>query len=198
MAQKKGKEVMLHVPMEATHDNRLLGPGALTTKMSDKEFFDILEGDFNSVPGAVGINNHMGSLLTTDELSMHRLMNALQRPGTPFFINSKTTDTKLPQEIAKLYGISCTQRDVFLDHDNESGQIINQFKKLVQIAKEKGSALAIAHPHPETIKTLDLLLSNLDYYGVKLVPVSQLVKLRNRGGFQWREFSSHSLTAVKN
>ena len=197
-ASKKGKEVMLHIPMEATKDNHLLGPGALTSDMSKEEFIETLEANFKSVPDAVGVNNHMGSLLTKHELSMHRLMNALQRPGAPFFIDSKTTNTGLPSDTAKLYGIANTRRDVFLDHEQNSESIIKQFRKLTGIAKEKGSALAIAHPHPETIETLDYLLSNINDYGVKLITITEFMKIRDRGSFQWHMSSSPSLTAVKN
>ncbi len=195
---EKGKEVMLHIPMEAIKDNHLLGPGALTSDMSQEEFISTLEDDFRSVPDAVGINNHMGSLLTNHALSMHRLMNALQRPGTPFFIDSRTTNTTLPEDTAKLYGVASTQRDVFLDNEQSSESIINQFRKLVHIAKEKGSALAIAHPHSETIETLDYLLSNIKDYGVKLITITEFMKIRDRGTFTWHTSSSHSLTAVKN
>ena len=197
-AKEKGKEVMLHIPMEATTNNHLLGPGALTSDMSQEEFIETLEANFNSVPGAVGINNHMGSLLTNHELSMHRLMNALQRPDAPFFINSKTVDTTLPGDTAELYGIANTRRDVFLDHEQDSESIINQFRKLVSIAKKRGSALAIAHPHPETIETLDYLLSNIEDYGVKLITITEFMEYRNEGSFQWQMSSSPSLTAVKN
>jgi len=195
---EKGREVMLHLPMESIKDNNLLGPGALTSKMSQEEFMSTLDDDFNSVPNAVGVNNHMGSLLTRDELAMHRLMNALQRPNAPFFINSRTTDTTLPGDVAKLYGIANTSRDVFLDDELDSQSIINEFRKLVSIAKAKGSALAIAHPHPETIETLDYLLSNLKDYGVKLVTITEFMKIRDRGNYLWHTSSSPSLTAVRN
>jgi polysaccharide deacetylase 2 family uncharacterized protein YibQ len=140
----------------------------------------------------------MGSLLTNHELSMHRLMNALQRPNAPFFIDSKTTNTTLPADTAKLYGIANTKRDVFLDHEPEPESIINQFRKLVSIARKKGSALAIAHPHPETIETLDYLLSNIKDYGVKLITITEFMKIRDKGNFKWHMSSSPSLTAARN
>lgn len=198
IASEKGKEVMLHIPMEAIEDNHLLGPGALTTGMSQEEFISTLEEDFKSVPNAVGVNNHMGSLMTNHELSMHRLMNALQRPNAPFFIDSKTTSSSLSGEIAELYGIANTRRDVFLDNDRNSEDITRQFNKLVDLAKKEGSALGIAHPHPETIETLNKLLSNINDYGVKLITITEFMKIRNTGSFEWRTSSSPTLTAVKN
>lgn len=194
----KGKEVMLHIPMEAKKSNHLLGPGALTSDMSQEEFITTINANFESVPQAVGVNNHMGSLLTNHELSMHRLMNALQRPNAPFFVDSKTINTNVPQETAEIYGIASTKRDVFLDHEKGSENIINQFRKLVDIAKRRGSALGIAHPHPETTETLDYLLSNIDHYGVRLITISEFMQYRDKGTFQWQTSSSPSLTAVEN
>ena len=194
----KGKEVMLHIPMEARKDNHLLGPGALTTDMSQEEFIATIEANFASVPDAVGINNHMGSLLTNHELSMHRLMNALQRPNAPFFIDSKTTNTSVPSETAKLYGIANTKRDVFLDHEQGKDYVIKQFAKLVEVAKLNGSALGIAHPHPETTEALDFLLSNLQEHGVKLITISEFMKYRDQGSFQWRTSATPSISAVEN
>ncbi len=200
MAEKvtaKGKEVMLHIPMEATKSNHLLGPGALTSDMSQEEFTATLDADFESVPQAVGVNNHMGSLLTNHELSMHRLMNGLQRPNAPFFVDSKTINTNIPEETAKIYGIASTKRDVFLDHEKGAEHIINQFRKLVDIAKRRGSALGIAHPHPETTETLDYLLSNIEDYGVRLITITEFMKYRDKSAFQWQTPSSSSLTVVK-
>lgn len=195
-AGEKGKEVMLHIPMEAKKDNHLLGPGALTSDMDQEEFNATLEADFKSIPNAVGINNHMGSLLTNHKLSMHRLMNAMQRPSTPFFIDSKTTGSTLPGDVAEIYGIANTQRDVFLDNKKDAQSIRNQFKKLVQMAKKNGSALAIAHPHTETVETLNLLLSDLEGYGVKLITITEFMKYRDSSNFEWQDTSL--VTAVEN
>lgn len=190
-AASKGKEVLLHIPMEATVDNHLLGPGALTSQMTRAEFLETLEENLQSVPHAIGVNNHMGSLLTEHELSMHRLMDALHRQGNLFFIDSKTTDTALPLETARLYGVANTRRDIFLDHEQRPQFIIEQFDKLIHIAREKGSALGIAHPHPETVETLDYLLAHLKDYGVKLITISEFIKLRNREAYLWRVSSYH-------
>ncbi|MFK8068744.1 MAG: divergent polysaccharide deacetylase family protein [Gammaproteobacteria bacterium] len=195
-AREKGKEVMLHIPMEAKKDNHLLGPGALTSNMSKEEFVATIEANFNSVPDAVGINNHMGSLLTNHKLSMHRLMNAMQRPNTPFFVDSKTSGTTLPGDVAEIYGIANTRRDVFLDNEKNAKSIRNQFYKLVKIAKQKGSALAIAHPHKETTQTLKILLADLKSYGVKLISISEFMKYRDEKNYEWKD--SSLLTRVEN
>lgn len=183
---------MLHLPMEGHVRKDLLGPEALTIGMSSLEFVDTLKTNLETVPGALGINNHMGSLLTQHELSMHRLMQTIQQEGDLFFINSKTASTRLPLEIARLYDVPVAQRDVFLDHDQHPKQVVRKFEKLVTIAKEKGSALAICHPYSDTIEVLDYLLSHLQDYGVKLVKISEFMQIREDQEKQkWQVSSSH-------
>lgn len=185
-AQEKGKEILLHLPMEGYDRKDLLGPEALTVDMTSVEFAQVLKANLKDLPSAIGINNHMGSLLTQHELSMHRLMQNLQQEGDLFFINSKTSSTRLPLDIAKLYDVPSTQRDVFLDHDKHPKSIVAKFEKLVAIAKRNGSALAICHPYPDTIEALDYLLSHLPDYGVELIKVSEFMKYRTGEKPQWQ------------
>lgn len=189
-AAENNKEVILHVPMEAQSDNHLLGPGALRKKMTRREFLETLDLNFQSVPNAIGLNNHMGSELTRHELSMHRLMDALKTRGNVFFIDSGTTGSPLPTETAKLYGITSTRRDVFLDHEQSEHFVKKQFQKLIRLAKKQGSALGIGHPHPVTVETLQTILPNLADYGVRLVSISEFMQIRSQELPFWHASSS--------
>jgi len=62
LAHQKGKEVLLHMPMQAMEEdkNKFLGPGALTLQMTYEEFIRTLDNSLRSVPHAIGLNNHMG------------------------------------------------------------------------------------------------------------------------------------------
>ena len=53
-------------------------------------------------------------------------------------------------------------------------EIRKQFKRLVKIARAKGSALGIAHPRKDSLQVLREELSRLADYGVQLVPASEL------------------------
>src|SRR3569832_539208 len=92
IAHKHDKEVMLHLPMEAS-DGAAAGPGAVTLAMNKQEFQRTHESDLASLPHVVGINNHMGSLLTSDTDHMRWLMQAMRRRGDLFFVDRRTTDT---------------------------------------------------------------------------------------------------------
>src|SRR3569623_3547833 len=95
---------MLHLPMEAS-DGAAAGPGAVTLAMDEQEFLRTLESDLASLPHVVGINNHMGSLLTSDTDHMRWLMQAMRRRGELFFVDSRTTVATDAQRVEEEQGV---------------------------------------------------------------------------------------------
>lgn len=172
-AVQNGKEVLLHAPMENTHD-RPLGPGALTRGLDHDRFAQVLRGDLDAVPQAVGLNNHMGSLLTTLAPQMNWVMDELKRRGL-FFLDSRTTADSLAWRVARDRGIPHLERDVFLDHEQTTAFVHRQFLRTVRIALKEGTAVAIGHPHPVTVDYLREALPVLDELGIRLVTASALL-----------------------
>ncbi|WP_426359530.1 divergent polysaccharide deacetylase family protein [Pseudocolwellia sp. HL-MZ19] len=169
---EKHHEIMLHIPMEA-ENGKFLGPGGLTSNMDEISIREKLNDAFTEVPFAIGINNHMGSLLTTRPQSMLWVMQFLKEKDV-VFVDSITSSKSQASAIAKQLGIPALERDIFLDNKLEHKYIAKQFALLIERAKEHKMAIAIAHPHPETIHALLKLLPLLDQQSVELVPVSQL------------------------
>lgn len=184
-AHKLNREVMLHQPMEALHNNKL-GPGALTLDMSRHQFISQLQSNLDSVPHVVGVNNHMGSLLTQHPGQMRWLMKELGERSDLYFVDSYTTTTSLGQKIARENWIPTIRRDVFLDSEREPGKIRKHFQRLINKAKKNGFALAIGHPYPETMAILEEELPKLARQGIKLLPVSRLVAKRSHRMKTWR------------
>ncbi len=171
-----GKDVMLHAPMQNTHD-RPLGPGALTTDLSQDDFIRVLSEDLDTVPYVQGLNNHMGSLLTTLEPQMQWVMTLARQRGL-FFIDSRTTADSIAWEVAQQQGLPSLQRDVFLDHEQTIEFVHQQFMRTIAIARRHGSAVAIGHPYPVTVDYLRLALPLLDEQGIRLVTASALLMER--------------------
>ena len=90
LAAKKNKEILLHQPMQAMEKNEYLGPGALTLNMSQEEFLQTLNININAVQNLIGINNHMGSLLTRHPGHMQWLMETMKANGQ-FYVDSLNT-----------------------------------------------------------------------------------------------------------
>ncbi len=197
-AHAMNKEVMLHLPM-AAEQNRALGPGGLIPGMSRAEFTRQIQADVAAVPYIRGINNHMGSLLTRDSRLMNWFMQSMAQRGNLFFVDSRTTaeSTALTQAIRN--GIASVGRDIFLDHEIEPVAIQHQWHRMLQLAYETGSAVAIGHPYPETMAFLAEQLPTLEQQGIRLIPVSHLIQLRaQRRHTKWQLSSSHWPKVAKN
>lgn len=184
-AHRRGKEVMLHLPM-ATVEGRPLDRGGLTLDMTEAELITTLAADLARVPHAVGVNNHMGSLLTRHPGHMLWLMRELRRREGLFFVDSRTTRHTVAQLLAFENAIPSVSRDVFLDDEPTAEGVTREFRRLLGLARRNGSALAIGHPHPATLDLLERELPRLAGQGVKLVPIARLVERRHEREHLWR------------
>ena len=173
MAHAKGKQILVHLPMEAEHHRRL-GPNGLLLNMPESDYKAMVYNALQSVPYAVGMNNHMGSLLTQHQQPMQWLMHILLEHKF-FFLDSRTTAKTVAQQTASSMGVKTFRRDVFLDNSRKQEDIQKQFEQLIILAKRKGYATGIAHPYPETISVLSQQLPALEEKGVKLVFASELI-----------------------
>lgn len=175
LARSKGLEIMIHMPMEPVEYPEVdPGPGTLLTSMSPDELIDQLDQNLNTLPGVKGVNNHMGSRLTSESTQMYQIFSVLKQRGL-FFIDSRTTAESLCEPSARLFQIPFAQRDVFIDHYLKPDFIRNQIKELIRIAKKNGEAVGIMHPHSTTLQVLQEMLPDLKGQ-VRLVPASKVVR----------------------
>ena len=172
-ANAQGNEIMLHLPMQSV-EPLFLGPGALTQTMNREEFKISLLKSILSIPHVKGINNHMGSLITSQKQPMNWLMEEIARTRL-FFVDSRTTVETLAEQTANQYQIANTRRNVFLDHERNRPAIEFQFDQLIQLARKNGSAVAIGHPYAETLDVLEEKIPQLKAAGIRLIPVSELI-----------------------
>lgn len=172
-AQKQKRITLLHAPMENLRELKL-GPGGLYAKMTEQELKETLSKDLDGLPGIQGVNNHMGSLLTTKADSMKWVMETLKGRSL-FFIDSLTSPKSVAKKTAQEQGLETVGRDVFLDNIRTEQAIDRQFSRLLKLARLHGSALAIGHPYPETMDYLKKRLNNLELDGVRLVHLSELL-----------------------
>ncbi len=189
-AGRLGKEVILHAPM-STVNQRDLGPGALHEGLTEQHFKDKLVYAINSIPYVQGVNNHMGSHLTTQKDHMLWVMQVLKQK-TLFFVDSRTSANSLAYQTAIQSGVHSARRDIFLDNIAHVDHIHQQFKKALAIAQKYGSAIAIGHPHASTLKYLKAVLPQLNDSHVKLHYVSDLLK----AGISSRPHPDSSITPI--
>lgn len=176
-AADNGKEVILHAPM-ANQAHIGLGPGGLAAGMSREEVQDTLRSALASVPGATGVNNHMGSLLTEVAEPMSWVMEELAGRNL-LFIDSRTTAATVAKTTALSKDVPAMSRDVFLDNERDAASIHRQFRLLLRKARVNGTAIGIAHPYEETLDYLEAVLPELDRHGYAIATVSTVWSMRH-------------------
>ena len=179
-AHADGKEVLLHLPLQAQTDRDHVEPGSLLLNMSRLQFSSAFAGSFESIPHAIGINSHRGSLLTRHPGHMAWLMEEIEKLGDLFFVDSYTTASSVALSVAHEQGIPALKRDVFLDPDTIPGTVEREFARLKKLARQQGYAVGIAHPYPTTLEYLETALPGLQADGYDLVKISELIALTNQ------------------
>jgi len=174
--RRRGSEILCHLPMEAVNGENP-GPGALRAGMDAGELRDATAAALAAVPGAVGVNNHMGSRLSASERSMQAVLGVLAGRNL-FFLDSRTSPESVGYRVATALGMPAAERQVFLDGDPRPQMIREQFERMLRIARERGSAIAIGHPHPATLATLAAEVPKAKAEGYRFVPVSELLARR--------------------
>lgn len=175
LAHGHGREVLLHIPMEPL-DYPSIHPGenALMVGLSAAQIRTRLESYLQTVPWVVGANNHMGSRFTENREGMGEVLKVLKERGL-FFVDSRTTANSLAISETRRLKIPHAQRDLFLDNELNEGAIREQIRRLIEIAREEGSAVGICHPHLVTYSALKKEAPAFAAAGVSLVPVSVLL-----------------------
>lgn len=173
-AFRRGDEVMLHLPMQSEPSAAAQERIELRVGMDSQQVQSALAGMLATVPHAVGVNNHEGSLATADPSLMRELMPALRQRGL-FFIDSRTTAATVAYTVAEQSGVHAASRKVFLDDTATMDAVRAQLELAARDAQRNGSAIAIGHPHPATIAALAKTVPQLEARGIHLVFASDLV-----------------------
>lgn len=176
LAFESGKEVLLHLPLQASSDDAREEPLGISLHMNRAEFSDTFARAMNSVPHAIGVNSHRGSLLTRHPGHMLWLMEELRARENLFFVDSYTTHESVALRIAKETGIDARKRDIFLDPDQSPDTVAKEFERMKKLADRRGSVIAIGHPYAATLDLLERELPKLEAAGYELVTISELVQ----------------------
>ncbi|MDF1875227.1 divergent polysaccharide deacetylase family protein [Sulfurimonas sp. SAG-AH-194-I05] len=143
---------MVHLPMEAQNYSAE-EPNTLRIYDSQEKISYRVAAIKKLFPKVRYINNHTGSKFTANEVAMNKLVVALKKNYISFIDSRTTAKTKVPT-VMKNFGYKYVARDVFLDHHMDKPYILKQIKEAIRIAKSEGLAIAIGHPHANTILAL--------------------------------------------
>lgn len=172
---RSGHCVMLHLPMEPEGDRKDLEPSTIRVGMSTEEIKRRVKTALAAVPGARGVNNHMGSRACTDADVVRAVMEVVRERGL-FFVDSLTSPRSRVLEVADALGVPAAKRDVFLDVDipSDPDTVAVRMEELATVASRKGTAIGIGHIRQATAEGIRSGLAAFERRGVKIVPASDL------------------------
>ncbi|MDH6669840.1 polysaccharide deacetylase 2 family uncharacterized protein YibQ [Paenibacillus sp. LBL] len=183
-AHKMGHDVIIHMPMEPKQGRASwLGPGAILSSLTDEEIRKRMEEAIDSVPYAIGINNHMGSKVTGDERIMSIVLDVCKERGL-FFIDSKINYRSVVGKLAAEKGMPAIANDIFLDDVHTVQHVSKQLVTAAQHAEERTSCIAIGHVGVFGTRTAEALKVSIPELQkkVEFVGISDLVRERS----SWR------------
>lgn len=168
---------LIHLPMQPKKDinNHLEKSRVISLNSTDREIEDLIKRSKIIVPDADGINNHQGSLITSDAPVMTRVLKIIKSEGL-FFVDSRTDFDTKGFKIAKQLNIKTAERDVFLDHTRTYEHSMFQIKRLMRIAKREGKAIAIGHPFETTFQAIKDSINLIKKEGIRIVYVRELLE----------------------
>ena len=164
-AHKKGREVMLHLPMEPKESSGYTavdaGEDALIVGLPKSEIQRRIDKNLSSIPHIQGVNNHMGSKFMESEELLELVMKEIKAKDL-YFVDSMTSGASMGSEAASKYGVRSAERDIFLDDASKgSAYVKSQLKHLVKVSQKKGYAIGICHPYPGTVKALSEMIPQM-------------------------------------
>ncbi|MFO7807255.1 MAG: divergent polysaccharide deacetylase family protein [Candidatus Moraniibacteriota bacterium] len=171
---KDKQEIILHLPLEplSEEDKEI---NMITTDMTEEEIFEKLELALADLNHQVeGVNNHKGSLFTSNRKTMEILLNRIKKKDL-FFLDSYTIASSEAYELAKEINLKTAQRDVFLDGSKKEEDIRARLQETIDLAKKNRAAVAIGHSRPATVDVLIEEIPKLKNQ-VEFVKVSEVLE----------------------
>jgi polysaccharide deacetylase 2 family uncharacterized protein YibQ len=171
-----GLQAMIHLPMQPKNSNKYSPNGYRVIKPDSEnwEIKNIIRFARQVIPYATGVNNHEGSLVTSEQKIMTRVLRIVKSEGL-FFVDSRTTPDTVAYEVAKNLNMKAAFRDIFLDSNHSYLFSIEQIHKLITLARHKKKAIAIGHPFDTTFQAIKDSINMIREQGIKIVFVSELL-----------------------
>ncbi len=173
-ALDSGKEVICHLPMEPRRGADDVGDIPLIrVDMDSGEIGEAVRDALKTTPGVVGMNNHMGSLATADRRVMKAVLEVCVERGL-LFVDSKTTNRSVVEEVGGKMGAEVLSNDIFLDNRDENTR--DNMRKLLSIAIRRGEVLGIMHVRKDSLEHLKWMISEAKREGVRIISITELVE----------------------
>lgn len=175
MVKSSGHVAMLHLPMEPENRSAMSeGAKTICTDMSSDTVRSLVRNAAGSLHGIAGVNNHQGSLATSDAATMDAVLAELKSSGL-FFVDSRTSSRSVAKDRALASGVPTARNDIFLDNSSNVADIRAQIYKALEMADKNGTAIAICHARSNTAKAWSLYADEIKSTGIEFVHVTELL-----------------------
>ncbi|MDP2173262.1 MAG: divergent polysaccharide deacetylase family protein [Candidatus Cloacimonadaceae bacterium] len=177
-AHQQGRESIIHVPMEPIGFPKVdPGKNAILVQMKDGEIDRLINRFINNMPLCIGINNHMGSLATTDPDIMQAVMITVKARDR-IFLDSRTSNVSVAYQTAQKAHIPAFRNDIFLDSPDISKKTMDaKLEQIISMSATNNSIIAITHCHnKDKLVYLREFIARLRKEGFNLVPLSKIGK----------------------
>ena len=174
-----GKEVIINMPMEAKNMRNISLPEISITDSNTKaEARAALLKAIGQIPGATGINNHLGTkVMENEELVTTILSTAME--SNLYFVDTLTTNRSKALEVAESLGAKVYTADILLDGRGDIRRIERNLRRAGERAAENGFAVAVGHVGPQggraTAAAIQNIYTELRQKGVYIITMSELI-----------------------
>jgi len=172
--QKRGNEVILHLPMEP-NEKYSLEKNTILVTMDEPTIITLINMDLANLGKVKGVSNHMGSKATDDIRTMSIVFKELKKKGI-YFLDSLVSPHSVCLDLAHKMHLSFAKRDIFIDNKQDPDYIKNQLYKLKTRARVYGQVIAIGHGRKTTLEVLKEVMPQLEKEGYRFVFVSELAR----------------------
>jgi hypothetical protein len=177
-ARAKGHEVLLELPLEPyDYPDNDPGQDTLLTGATSEENPARLRRVLAKVTGYAGLINSQGAKFLASEDALRELLSATGARGL-YFVDSGEAEQSIAREVSGATGAPFARGDRLVDRNPTREAIEKEFAAIEELAKQRGSAVAVAGAYPVTIDRLTAWAASLEEKGIALVPVSALVEVR--------------------
>lgn len=171
----KGRVALLHLPMEPINRAAMSeGSNTIVTEMTNQQISDLTRRHLKGLYGVMGVNNHQGSKITANREQMKAVLNVLKEQGI-FFVDSKTNSETIARDVAREMGVKTCMNDKFLDNSTNPEAIKEEVYKVMELAEQNGSAIAICHARPNTVVMWSKYVQEFKDTGITFVSVNELL-----------------------
>ena len=178
LANEQGRLTLIHIPMEPIgYPEVNPGKNPILVQYDAHQIDKIISRFIEQLPYCEGVNNHMGSLATTDEDVMNAVMAVLKKYNK-FFLDSRTTNVSVAYSVAQKNHLKSYRNDLFLDSPNISQSTMDaKLNQIIELSNLKQNVIAISHCHNyDKLDYLKRIINRLKAAGFTLIPLTDIDK----------------------